>query len=216
MNQEAAKSIAVEYIKKWERLGAKSPSGGSYSPEQAVNVPLDQIFYPFPDGGGYSIGWGTWNTLRTTGEKITINTRITKQEADDNLYAEIDNQIIPYLDKKIKVELTENQYAALISIMYNGGPGVIDKSIANAINSGASNVGEVWKKTALTEVGRPGVILPGLVNRRKDEVMLWDGNYNELYSYYLRNATTINYATIGIILIGITGYVYYLKKKKVF
>jgi LPXTG-motif cell wall-anchored protein len=46
--------------------------------------------------------------------------------------------------------------------------------------------------------------------------MLWDGNYNELYSYYLRNATTINYATIGIILIGITGYVYYLKKKKVF
>jgi GH24 family phage-related lysozyme (muramidase) len=216
MNQEAAKNIAVEYIKKWERLGWKTPTGGSYSPEQAKNVPLDQIFYPFPDGSKYSIGWGTWNTLRTTGEKITRDTTITKQEADDNLYAEIDNQIIPYLDKKIKVELTENQYAALISIMYNGGPGVIDNGIADAINSGSSNVGSIWKKTALTEVGKPGVILPGLVNRRKDEVMLWEGNYNELYSYYLRNSTTINYAIVGGILIGLTGYIYYLKKKNIF
>ena len=110
--------------------------------------------------------------------------------------------------------MNEYQYAALVSFGYNAGPYALKyNNLIDAINNGGDVVG-ILKRTALTDA-RTGKISAGLINRRKDEANLYSGNYNELYSYYLRNATTINYATIGIILIGLTGYIYYLKTKKV-
>jgi GH24 family phage-related lysozyme (muramidase) len=212
MDKESAKNIAAEYIKKWEKLGWKTPNGGSYSPSQAANIPSDTIFYPFPDGGSYSIGWGTWDTLRTTGQKITRNTTITKAEADENLYAEIEKTIIPKLDRSITANLTENQYAALISLMYNAGPNVIDNGLSKAINSNSPDTTSIWKNTALKEKGKTQ-ILSGLVNRRKDEVMLWSGSYNELYSYYLRNSFNVNVTLLGALVI-VSSFYYWKKFKK--
>jgi GH24 family phage-related lysozyme (muramidase) len=212
MDNQSAINIAVEYIKKWERLGWKTPTGGSYSPSQAAGLSSDTIFYPFPDGGSYSIGWGTWDTLRTNGQKITRNTTITKAEADDNLYAEINKTIIPKIEKSITANLTENQYAALISIMYNAGQNVIDNGLSDAINSNSPDTTTIWKKTALKEKGT-NKVLSGLVNRRKDEVMLWDGHYNELYSYYLRNSFNVNVTLLSAFVI-ISGFYYWKKFKK--
>lgn len=211
MDKIAAKNIAVEYIKKWERLGWKTPTGGTYSPSQATQLSSNQKVYAFPDGGSYSIGWGTWNTLRTNGQKITKNTTITKSEADDNLFAEIDNQIIPKIEKSITASLTENQYAALISLMYNAGPNIIDGGLDDAINKNSPDVATIWKRTATKEKGTSKV-LTGLVNRRKDEVMLWDGSYNELYSYYLQNSFYINVTLLGALVIASSFY--YWKKFK--
>jgi lysozyme len=206
MNKEAAIQVAREYIKKWELLGWKTPTGGSYSPSQANNLAYNTTLYPYPDGKGYSIGWGTYATLRTTGEKVNKSTRITKSEADDNLDAEIRNEIVPYFDKNIKVELTENQYAALISLAYNAGNGAIKyNGLLDAINSNYKNVEDIWKGVANTDQ-RTGLASSGLKNRRKDETMLWNGSYNELYSYYLRNSFDINVVLLGILIIGSTLY----------
>jgi lysozyme len=206
MNKEAAIQVAREYIKKWELLGWKTPTGGSYSLSQANNLAYNTTLYPYPDGKGYSIGWGTYATLRTTGEKINKGTRITKSEADDNLDAEIRNEIIPYFDKNIKVELTENQYAALISLAYNAGSGAIKyNGLLDAVNSYSPNVESIWKGIATTDE-KTGLVSSGLKNRRKDETMLWNGSYNELYSYYLRNSGDINVVLLGILIIGSTLY----------
>jgi LPXTG-motif cell wall-anchored protein len=45
---------------------------------------------------------------------------------------------------------------------------------------------------------------------------LFSGGYDTLYAiqeFYNENRKTINYAAIGLVLIGMGGYLYYLKKK---
>ena len=214
MNKEDAISVAMAFIKKWERLGSKSPSGGSWSPEAADKLPLDTKLYSFPDGRGYSIGWGSYDTLPSDGTKVTSSLVIDKARADEEFRIEVYDKVVPILDKFLTRELNEYQYAALVSFGYNAGPYALKyNNLIDAVNNGGDVI-SILKKTALTD-SRTGEISNGLINRRKDEANLYSGNYNELYSYYLRNATTINYATIGIILIGLTGYIYYLKTKKV-
>lgn len=214
MDKESAIQIAFEFIRKWETLGRKTKTSGFYSPAQAKNLPLDTKLYPYPDGSNnrLSIGWGTNDTLRTTGQKITSNTVITKAEADANLEAEVRNQIVPYFDKNIKANLTENQYAALISLAYNAGSGAIKyDGLLNAINSNSPNVTTIWKQLALRD-STTGQISSGLKNRRKDESMLWDGSYNELYSYYLRNNFNANVTLLAALVI--VSSFYYWKKFK--
>jgi GH24 family phage-related lysozyme (muramidase) len=217
MNKEAAISIAMEFIKKWERLGSKSHSGGSWSPEQAKSLPSDTNLYSFPDGHGYSIGWGTYNQLPSDGTPVTSSLVIDKARADEEFRVEVYDKVVPVLDQLITVPLNEFQYAALVSFGYNAGPYALkynNNALLDTINNGG-DVLSVLKKTAIKD-SKTGQISNGLINRRKDEAALYSGEQNALYSYYLRNATTINYATIGVVLIAITGYVFYLKKKKVF
>jgi GH24 family phage-related lysozyme (muramidase) len=214
MNKEGAISVAMAFIKKWENLGSKSPAGGSWTPKQAEGLPLDTKLYSFPDGKSYSIGWGSYNTLPSDGTKVTSSLVIDKARADEEFRIEVYDKVVPVLDKFLTRELNEYQYAALVSFGYNAGPYALKyNNLIDAINNGGDVVG-ILKRTALTDA-RTGQISAGLINRRKDEANLYSGNSNELYSYYLRNATTINYGTIGIILIGLTGYIYYLKYKKI-
>lgn len=215
MNQESAIQIAFEFIRKWETLGRKTKTSGFYSPAQAKNLPLDTKLYPYPDGSNnrLSIGWGTNDTLRTNGQKITSNTVITKAEADANLEAEVRNQIVPYIDKNVKANLTENQYAALISLAYNAGSGAIKyNGLLDAVNSNSPNVTTIWKQLALKD-STTGQISSGLKNRRKDESMLWDGSYNELYSYYLRNNINANVTLLAALVI-VSSFYYWKRFKK--
>lgn len=208
MNQESAIQIAFEFIKKWETLGRKTKTSGFYTPAQAKNLPLDTKLYPYPDGSNnrYSIGWGTNDTLRTTGQKITTSTVINKAQADANLEAEVRNQIVPYINKNVTADLTENQYAALISLAYNAGSGAIKyNNLLNSVNSYSSDVENIWKSVA-TKDSSTGLVSSGIKNRRKDETMLWNGSYNELYSYYLRNDFNINVVLLGVLIIGSTLY----------
>lgn len=215
MNKEGAISVAMEFIKKWERLGWKSPSGGDYSPSQATSLSPDTLVYAYPDGKGYSIGWGTYSQLPTDNTPVTKTLSINKDRADEEFRTEVYDKVVPVLDNLITAPLNEFQYAALISYGYNAGPYAIKyNGLLDAINNGGDVVG-ILKKNAITDQ-RTGSVSSGLVNRRKDEAALYSGEQNALYSYYLRNATSINYATIGILLIGLTVYIYYLKKKKVF
>jgi hypothetical protein len=115
--------------------------------------------------------------------------------------------LIPY--EKLK----DNQYAALISIAYNAGEGNFKaSSIDNLINAGASDA-EVSAKIQDSIVTASGVYNQGLKNRRVDESKLYDGTYNVLYSYYLRNKTTINYTTAAVAVLAVTAIAFWYYKK---
>ena len=223
MNREAAIQIAIDHIKKWEQLASSRPDKISYipSPESASD---STILYPYPDGKGYSIGWGSYSKL-SDGTKVVRGLTITKERADKELELEVrqvDKQIFPKITNH---NLTETQYAALLDTGYNAGPGSLNytsngrgekfTSLMSLVNSGQDTTA-VFPKVAITDAGS-GKVLSGLINRRKDAAQLWNGSYDSVYQKYLRftskNPNAVNYTLIGAVLIGIGGYPYFLKKK---
>jgi len=222
MNREAAIQIAKTHIKKWEQLASKQADRVSYfaNPD---SVPPNTILYSYPDGRGFSIGWGSYDTL-SDGTKVLRGTSITKERADKELDYEL-RQVEKKLFPKIQKPLNETQYAALLDTSYNAGIGSLNytsnrrgetfPSILSQVNAGKNPTDSILK-VAISDAGS-GKILTGLLNRRKDAVQLWNGNYDSLYQQYLRftgrNPNAVNYAVIGAVLVGIGGYLYYLKKK---
>jgi lysozyme len=211
-NIENSIRIAVEFAKKWEGLASSNPSSLKYlsktsTPDTKVYAYYDNL------GGVWTIGWGS--TYKKDNSKFKGGDVITKREADDLIEWEMEGKekairsFIPYQS------LTDNEYATLISIAYNAGQGNLKASrITKALNSGKSKqeVADVIKDSIVTAQGK---FVQGLKNRRIDESRLFLGQYNALYSYYLRNEKTINYGLlgIGIIIITATSYWYYKKNK---
>jgi hypothetical protein len=122
------------------------------------------------------------------------------------------------------VPLTETQYAALLDTAYNAGAGSLNytsnrngetfPSLLTTVNTGGDTT-KVFPKVAISDSGS-GKVLPSLIRRRNDASKLFSGGYDTLYAiqeFYNENRKTINYAAIGLVLIGMGGYLYYLKKK---
>lgn len=76
------------------------------------------------------------------------------------------------------IELTQNQFDALVSIVYNCGPGCLKKyRLFNMIaaNPKDPRIADEWQRTAITSKGK---VLKGLVNRRQAEATLYQtGQY---------------------------------------
>jgi len=218
MNREASIQIAKNHIKKWEQLSSRDPNKNVYF-GNVESLAKDSLIYAYPDGRGFSIGWGSYDKL-SDGTKVVRGTSITKERADYELDYElrqIDKSIFP----KIKRDMSEVEYAALLDTAYNAGPGSLNytsngkgetfPSLLSLANAGKDTT-EVFPKVAITDSGS-GKVLNSLINRRKDAAELYSGKYNELYSWYLRNAPKVNLAIVGALLLGISGYLYFLSKK---
>ena len=224
MDRKRAIQIAVEHAKKWEGFCCREQYRSGVSNKYFSNVdslPKTTKVWSYPDGRGYSIGWGSYNKL-SDGTSVTSTLSITKERADYELLKEmqdIDAQLFP----KIKAPLNEVQYAALLDTAYNAGIGSLSytsnrrgetfTSLLTAVNTGQDTT-SIFPKVAISDSGS-GKILTNLINRRKDASKLYSGQYNALYSFYLRNEKTINYTTIALVLVGMGAYIYYLKKKGV-
>lgn len=227
MDREKAIQIAIQHAKKWEQLCCREPYKSGVRNKYLSNpdtVPKDTKVWSYPDGKGFSVGWGSYKTL-SNGTPVTSTTSITKEQADREIEIEmrkVDKQVFP----QIKVPVTETQYAALLDTAYNAGAGSLNytsnrrgetfPSILTTLNSGGDTT-KIIPKVAISDAGT-GQILTGLINRRNDAVKLFSGGYNYLYAiqeFYQQNKKTINYAAIGLILIGMGAYLYYLKKKGV-
>jgi lysozyme len=109
--------------------------------------------------GIWTIGYGS-----TT--DVWPNMTITQQEADDRLGIDLHNAE-QAIYKNIQIPLNQNQFDALVSLVYNIGVGAFKKStllklIDRADFQGAANQFLAWDKTN-------GVINEGLVNRRSVE-----------------------------------------------
>lgn len=215
MNRENAIRIAKEHLKKYEGFSSKSPDKNiSYS----TLLPLSDntIVFAYPDGKGYSIGWGTYDRL-SDGTKVTKGFSINKKRADYELdvrLSKIDKEIFP----QIKRVLTDTQYAALLDTSYNAGSGSIKyKGLLNAVNTGADTT-NIFPKVAITD-SKDGKVLPFLIKRRQDAAKLYNGFYDDYYKLkkvvidtVSKNKGKISIGLgVGIILLGISVYLY--KKK---
>jgi len=201
-DKQASINTAIAFAKKWESLYSGSPTSNKKVSETA---PWNTPIYAYYDklGAVWTIGWGT--TFYPNGTRVKQGDKITKAEADaivKEIMTQKESEVNKFIDSD---SLTNNEYAALLSIAYNAGVNglkktSIDESLLTKTRQETANI---IKDSILTAKGS---YVQGLKNRRIDESKLFLGEYNQLYSYYLRNSTDINLALLGILIIGSTLY----------
>ena len=122
----------------------------------------------YPDSGGvWTIGWGT---TRINGNPVTEGLTITKKQAiacfNHDMF-EVEAQV----GAMVKVPLTDNQFSALVSFVYNEGiVNFQESTLLRKLNQGDYD-------GAANEFGRwiyaAGVKLNGLITRRERERELY-------------------------------------------
>lgn len=112
-----------------------------------------------------TIGWG--NTYYENGTKVNLSDTEISRDRADALLEYVANEFASKVSKIVKVELTQNQFDALVSFAYNLGVGNLSSStLLKKVNAGdmigASEEFGKWVKAG-------GKTLAGLVTRRAAE-----------------------------------------------
>jgi len=122
-------------------------------------------FKAYKDSVGiWTIGVG--HTSVAGSPRVEPGMTITAVESDEILSRDL-AKFERAVDDAVKVELTQNQFDALVSLAFNIGGGAFAKSsVVKRLNqgdiNGAANAFLFWNKAG-------GKVLPGLTNRRKQE-----------------------------------------------
>lgn len=119
-----------------------------------------------------TIGYGT--IRYADGQPVRMGDRITEQQALGYLHDECED-IAKQVSRMVQVELTQNQFDALVSFAYNVGPAAFKNStLRKKLNAGnaaqAAKEFKRWNKATIDGIKQ---VLPGLVNRRADEAALF-------------------------------------------
>ncbi len=147
----------------------------------------------YPDGSGFSIGYGCQYYEDWT--RVKAGQTINKQKAEELLifHAKANAN---YVNQYIKVSLNQNQFDALVSLCYNIGPGNFSgkwRQVMDTVNNTPNDADAVYK--AFTSINFN-------VDRRKAEGLI--------YAQNTFAAPSQNY----LIWIGIVLLILYLKKRK--
>lgn len=139
----------VKLIKKWEGLRTKA----------------------YQDVAGiWTIGYG--HTSAAGGLKVTPGLVISEKQAEEILKGDLvkfENDV----NKLVKVPLTDNQFATLVSFHFN--TGALGKStLLKRLNKGEY---EAVPSELMKWVNAGGKKVQGLINRRKDEGALWNSQF---------------------------------------
>lgn len=126
--------------------------------------------YPDPATGGdpWTIGYGT--TIYPSGEPVHPGDMITEGEAEDYLLNDL-QQFEKHVNDLVMVKLSQNQFDALVSFVYNLGPHSLQSStllkVLNKGNyAGAAQQFDRW-------VYANGIRMKGLARRRAEEKQLF-------------------------------------------
>jgi lysozyme len=113
--------------------------------------------------GRWTIGYGD------TGSDVVPGLVITKDEAEERFDRRLAEEFEPGVEQLLAVEVTGNQFSALVSFAYNAGLG--EKGLGGSTLLRKLNAGD--PDGAAEEFGRwtrsRGRVLPGLVTRRAAE-----------------------------------------------
>lgn len=123
------------------------------------------VLYAYKDSGGViTIGYGNTSYY---GKDIQMGMVITQEEAE-----KLFKWSLTWDENTVRKSLTrnvsQNEYNALVSLCYNSG--VIDASFMKKVNSQIITEND-WTSYRIRD--RRGIILPGLINRRKEEFALY-------------------------------------------
>lgn len=120
--------------------------------------------------GVWTIGYG--NTFYEDGTKVKEGDVITQERADE-LFDIIINDFARMTDALVKSDVTENNFAAIVSFTFNVGTGNLKRSTllrkVNANPKDPSIRAEFMKWTRAN-----GEVLKGLVRRREAEAKLYE------------------------------------------
>jgi lysozyme len=150
------------------------------SPRGVAVIKKWEGFYPkaYKDPVGVlTIGYGSI-TNRSLGIKVVPGMKIDEATALDYLSREV-IQFEDRLAKLLKVQVTQGQWDALCVWGYNVGIGNVERStLLKVLNQGKYKAVPVqlmrWTMARSRDTGE-WIKLRGLVNRRNDEVRLWNG-----------------------------------------
>lgn len=130
-----------------------------------LNAYLDQVSVP-------TIGYG--NTFYKDGSKVKMGDKITIEQAGKMLKDTVDS-FASKIDALITASLNQNQFDSLISLSYNIGIGAFKKStLLKKVNADPNN--PLIRKEFEKWCKGKGVVLPGLLARRKKEADLYFSN----------------------------------------
>lgn len=122
----------------------------------------------------YKCPAGVWTVGYGTTENVYPGDVVNEQEAEELLFEDLVDAA-KAVDELVDVELTQNQYDALTSFVYNVGREAFRQStMLKLINAGNMKAAALqfprWTKAN-------GKVLAGLVNRRAKEKELFEADY---------------------------------------
>ena len=121
----------------------------------------------YPDGSVWTIGWGT---TRIGGKPVVEGMRITRRDADLLFHQDL-LRFEREIEALVTVPLTDNQYAALVSLVYNIGATKFKLStLLKLLNQGEYSLAADEFPRWVHSRGRR---LEGLVKRREAEKKLF-------------------------------------------
>jgi len=113
-----------------------------------------------------TIGYG--NTFWQDGKPVKMGEVITLEGAEKLLLSTL-SKFVTIIQKKVTVQLNQNQFDSLLSYTFNTGGSL---TLYNLINSKASNEEiRTWFETKY--ISAKGKVLEGLIKRRKEEANLY-------------------------------------------
>lgn len=173
-NGSDRKSMEMDVLK--NSLG--SPSGLLNTNQSGIDLIKE---YEGEKLKAYLCPAGVWTIGYGHTQGIKKDSIITKENADLLLKNDL-KKFEKVVKNYVKVDLTENQFSALVSFVYNLGEGnFAESTLLKKINKkdfdGASNEFLIWNKA---RVGGKLIELKGLTNRRKAESNLFNKSFDKL------------------------------------
>ena len=178
LQQSTSKEVLDEFAKRFRNEKTIPTLQGIPAPglkliQEFETCQLRSYYDPHTGGVPITIGWGS--TRRKDGTRFMIGNTITKEEADDLLYYQIQTEFLPAL-RKIPDwnEMNENQQGALLSFSYNLGADFYGDANFNTITKALKEKRWGDIPAALELYCNPGSdVEPGLKRRRIAEGQLW-------------------------------------------
>lgn len=116
-----------------------------------------------------TIGWGS--TAYEDGTPVTMHDPAISQSRADGLFRHTIKPRVDELNHVVAVKLTQNQFDALLSFVYNLGIGALKKSTLLRLLNQSNYMGAAAEFSKWTMAG--GHPVPGLVKRREREMALF-------------------------------------------
>lgn len=154
-------------------------SGGAFPSAEAERIAVDFIkgFESFDaeayqdSGGVWTIGWGV-TSYPPDGRPVQEGDTVTMEEAEEHFKWHL-NKSAADVASLFTAPLTDAEFAALVSFVYNGGAGAVtSRNIDEFWNSGQKGLAKQAMLGLIKD--EAGNVLEGLIRRRNEEIQLME------------------------------------------